>query len=93
MAERLSDPARRAVVDGLIVAGLLFAAYLFLVVAPAAGTFDFDAYASWAAILVATAIWLGGRPVRPILAVFASPQVALEVYHGNVHLLMAAAIA
>jgi hypothetical protein len=133
---RLSAPIRRAVGDGLIVAGLLFAAYLFLVIAPAAGTFGFDAYAYWAvdpadpyrstagalgaftyspvialafapfgllpfwqflwlwtAVLVGTAIWLGGRPFRPILAVFAFPPVALELYHGNVHLLMAAAIA
>ncbi len=136
MAVRLSAPVRRAVVDGGIVAGLLFAAYLFLVVAPATGTFGFDAYAYWAVnpadpytapagalgaftyspviavafapfgllpfwqflwlwtgLLVGTAIWLGGRPVRPILAVFAFPPVALELYHGNVHLLMAAAIA
>lgn len=126
----------QAVIDGAVVAGLLFAGYLFLVIAPAAGTFGFDAYAYWAvdpedpyqatagalgaftyspviarlfapaglltfwqflwlwtAVLVGTAIWLGGRPVRPILAVFAFPGVALELYHGNVHLLMAAAIA
>jgi hypothetical protein len=136
VAVRISTPVRRAFVDGTIVAGLLFAAYLFLVVAPAAGTFGFDAYAYWAvdpanpyaatagalgaftyspvlalafspfgilpfwqflwlwtALLVGTAVWLGGRPVRPILAVFAFPPVALELYHGNVHLLMAAAIA
>ncbi len=133
---RPGAPARRAIVDGLIVAGLLFTGYLFLVVAPAAGTFGFDAYAYWSvnpedpyqatagalgaftyspviarlfapagllpfwqflwlwtAVLIGTAIWLGGRPVRPILAVFAFPAVALELYHGNVHLLMAAAIA
>jgi hypothetical protein len=132
----VSTSVRQALVDGLIVGGLLFAAYLFLVVAPAAGTFGFDAYAYWAvdprdpysatagalgaftyspviawafapfgalpfwqflwlwtAILVGTAVWLGGRPVRPILAVFAFPPVALELYHGNIHLLMAAAIA
>jgi hypothetical protein len=132
----VSTSVRQALVDGLIVAGLLFAAYLFLVVAPASGTFGFDAYAYWAvdprdpysatagalgaftyspviawafasfgalpfwqflwlwtAVLVGTAIWLGGRPVRPILSVFAFPPVALELYHGNVHLLMAAAIA
>jgi hypothetical protein len=127
---------RRAGIDGLIVAGLLFGVYLFLVVAPAAGTFGFAAYAYWAvdprdpyqetagalgaftyspvmawvfapfgqlpfwqflwlwtALLVGTAIWLGGRPVRPILGVFAFPAVALELYHGNIHLLLAAAIA
>jgi hypothetical protein len=111
---------------------LLFA-YLFLVVAPQAGTFGFDAYAYWSvdpqdpytqtagalgafpyspiaarffslfgglpfwvflwlwtAVLVATVIWLGWRSA---LVVLAFPPVALELYHGNVHLLMAAAIA
>ncbi len=133
---RLSAPATRAVIDGLIVAGLLFFAYLFLVIAPSAGTMGFDAYSYWSvdqadpygvpwgvmgafpysppivrlcapfaalpfwqflwlwtALLVGTAIWLGGRPVRPILSVFAFPPVALELYHGNIHLLIAAAIA
>lgn len=125
--------ARRAVRDGLGLAGLAFAAYLFLVIAPRAGTFGFDAYAYWSvntadpytvpagtfgaftytpviarlcepfsllawptflwlwtAVLVATVIWLGWRDA---LFVLAFPPVALELYHGNVHLLMAAAIA
>jgi hypothetical protein len=124
---------RRAVRDGLGAAGLLFAAYLFLVVAPRAGTFGFDAYAYWSldmtdpytvpagtfgaftytpviarlfapfsllewptflwlwtAVMVATVIWLGWRSA---LLVLAFPPVALELYHGNVQLLMAAAIA
>ena len=124
---------RRALRDGLAVAGLLFAAYLLLIVAPVAGTVGFDAFAYWSvdlddpyhlvagelgafpytpiaarlfapagllpwpafwwlwtAILVATAIWLGWR--RAIL-VLAFPPVALELYHGNVHLLIAATIA
>jgi len=123
----------RAVRDGLIVAGLLFAAYLFVGVAPATGTFGFDAYAYWSldladpyprtagglgaftytpvaarafapasllpwpaflwlwtAVLVGTVIWLGWRWW---FAVLAFPPVALELYHGNIHLLMAAAIA
>jgi len=130
---RISPTARRAVRDGLGLAGLAFAAYLFLVVAPRAGTFGFDAYAYWSvnptdpytvpagtfgaftytpiiarlcapfsllawptflwlwtAVLVATVIWLGWRSA---LFVLAFPPVALELYHGNVHLLMAAAIA
>ena len=117
VAARLSDPVRRAVIDGGIVAGLLFFAYLFLVIAPAAGTFGFDAYAYWAvdpadpyaatagalgaftyspviaglfapfgllpfwqflwlwtAVLVGTAIWLGGRPVRPSSPCSRSPR-------------------
>jgi len=125
----------RAIRDGLVVAGLLFAGYLFLVVAPEAGTFGFDAYAYWSvdpadpyregvgglgafnyappiaalfglagmldwhtflwlwlAVLVGTVVWLGGRGVR-VLWLLAFPPVALELYHGNVHLLVAAAIA
>jgi hypothetical protein len=123
----------RAIGHGLTVAGLLFAAYLFLVVAPGARTLGFDAYAYWhldiadpyalgagsfgaftytpvaarlfapaaalswpaflflwLAILVATVIWLGWRRA---LLVLAFPPVAVELYHGNIHLLMAAAIA
>jgi hypothetical protein len=126
-------PAARALRDGLIVAGLLFAGYLFLVVAPAMRTFGFDALAYWVnpitdpyrlttgglgaflyspaaarlfapaallswpaflwiwtALLLGTALWLGGRRW---LWVLAFPPVALELYHGNIHLLIAAAIA
>lgn len=124
----------RALRDGLVLAGLLFAAYLFAVVAPQAGTVGFDALSYWIysiddpyamthgtmgsfvyspvaarlfqlhsllpwwqflwlhlAALLATALWLGGR--RWWLAVLAFPPVALELYHGNIHLLIAAAIA
>jgi hypothetical protein len=132
---RLSLSARqfRALRDGLVIGGLFFLVYLFVVVAPTAGTVGFDAFAYWSvdldepyrktagefgafpyspviarlfapfsilawwqflwlwlALLVATAIWLGGRRA---LIVFAFPPVALELYHGNIHLLMAAAIA
>jgi hypothetical protein len=129
----LRSPAtRRAVRDGLVIAGLLFAGYLFVVVAPVSGTFGFDAYAYWhldlaapysqsagglgaftytpliarlfapfaalpwysflwlwTGVLIATLIWLGWRSS---LVVLAFPPVALELYHGNVHLLIAAAI-
>jgi len=44
----------------------------------------------WEAVMVATVAWLGGRWTLILLAL---PPVALELYHGNVHLLMAAAIA
>lgn len=123
----------RALRDGLAVAGLLFAAYLFLVVAPTAGTVGFDAFAYWSvdladpygllagrlgafpytpvaaiafapahalpfwqflwlweALLVGTLVWLGRRRTLLLLAF---PPVALELYHGNVHLLIALAIA
>lgn len=135
MHRRSTTSLLRAAGDGAIVAGLLFAGYLFLVVAPAAGTFGFDAFAYWSlnladpyaktagalgaftyspaiarlfapfgaiafwqflvlwdAVLVGTAAWLGLGSVRSVLAVFAFPAVALELYHGNVDLLIAAAI-
>ena len=135
MQPRPASPGRRAARDGAIVAGLLFAIYLFLVVAPVAGTFGFDAYAYWSVnladpyartagalgaftyspviarlfapfglllfwqflllwdgLLVGTVVWLGLGSARSMLAVFAFPAVALELYHGNVHLLIAAAI-
>jgi hypothetical protein len=135
MQHRPASPVGRAARDGALFAGLLFAVYLFLVVAPGAGTFGFDAYAYWSVnladpysrtagalgaftyspviarlfapfgmllfwqflllwdgLLVGTAVWLGLGSARSLLAVFAFPAVALELYHGNVHLLMAAAI-
>jgi Glycosyltransferase family 87 len=124
----------RALRDGAVVAGLLFLAYLFLIVAPVAGTFGYDAFAYWAvnpadpyvvgvgglgafnysppiarlfgpfglvswdsfvwvwtALLIGNVIWLGGRGVR-VVWLLALPPVALELYHGNVHLWIAAAI-
>ena len=135
MVSQRAQPSRRATRDGLILAGLLFAGYLLLVVAPSSGTFGFDAFAYWSlnladpyartagalgaftyspviarlfapfgalafwqflllwdALMVATAAWLGLGSARSVLAVFAFPAVALELYHGNVHLLIAAAI-
>lgn len=123
----------RALRDGLGLAGLLFAAYLFAIVAPSARTFGFDAYAYWhldmenpyrlaagslgaftytpaaarlfapaallswpafltiwLGILVASMAWLGWRRA---LLVLAFPPVAVELYHGNIHLLIAVAIA
>lgn len=125
----------RAVRDGAIVAGLLFAAYLFLVIAPQQGTVGFDAFAYWSVnpsdpyvvppgglgafnytppiawicgffgnvswytflwlwlgLLVGTVIFLGRRSYR-VIWLFAFPPVALELYHGNIDLLIAAAVA
>jgi hypothetical protein len=126
---------RRALRDGAIIAGLLFTAYLLIVVAPQQRTVGFDAFAYWSvdpanpyqtpvgglsafnysppiarlfglfanldwysflwlwlALLVGTVIWLGGRGPKMVW-LLAFPPVALELYHGNIHLLMAAAIA
>jgi hypothetical protein len=128
---------RRAILDGAVLAGLLFAAYLFLVLAPSAGTVGLDAYAYWSldlhdlygraqgavlgpgafryspfiaqlfaplgalpwgsflllyeAVLLATIMWLAGRRWTRTLAILAFPPVAIELYYGNVHLLLAAA--
>jgi len=130
----LNGARARALRDGAIVAGLLFTAYLFLVVAPQQQTVGFDTLSYylysidnpywlahgtmgsfvyspiaarlfqldsllpfwqflwlWMALLVGTVLWLGGR--RRWLWILAFPPVALELYHGNVHLLIAAAIA
>lgn len=124
---------RRAIRDGLVVAGIVYLAWRFLVLAPQNGHVGADAWAYWVlspaspyalpngvygaflypppavrlfapatllswpqfwlvwtGILVATAIWLGGRRW---LWVLAFPPVALELYYGNVNLLISAAIA
>jgi hypothetical protein len=133
----------RAIRDGLVVAGLLFGAYLFAVIGPLEKTVGFDALSYWdytirdpyylthgtmgsfvyspvaarlfaadsvlswqsflviwLGILLATAVWLGGWHARGggwgrsgWLYVLAFPPVAVELYHGNIHLLLAAAIA
>jgi hypothetical protein len=44
----------------------------------------------WIGLMLAIIAWLGGRWALVALAL---PPVALELYHGNVHLLMAAAVA
>lgn len=44
----------------------------------------------WFALMAGCLAWLGGRWT---LALLALPPVALEFYHGNIHLLMAVAIA
>lgn len=44
----------------------------------------------WMGLLLGTAGWLGWRRT---LLVLAFPPVAVELYHGNIHLLIAAAIA
>jgi glycosyl transferase family 87 len=43
----------------------------------------------WEALMLALVAWLGGRWALVLLAL---PPVALELYHGNVHLLIAGAI-
>ena len=130
----MSPGIRRAIRDGAVIAGLLFTAYLFVIVAPGVRTVGFDAFAYWLvngadpyrigvgglgafnytppmarlfdlfgaldwqaflwlwlALLLGNVIWLGRRGVR-VVWLLAFPPVALELYHGNVHLWIAAAI-
>lgn len=44
------------------------------------------------AMLLGTIVWLGRRRWIPVLAILAFPPVAIELYYGNIHLLLAAAI-
>lgn len=127
---------RRAVRDGLIIAGWLATAFVYIVVTYYGRSFGYDAFAYWSldfndlygrtmsnnfalgsfrysppiaflfgpfgalpwwlflwlwqAVMLATIAWLGGRWWLVLLAL---PPVALEAYHGNVHLLIAAAVA
>jgi hypothetical protein len=46
----------------------------------------------WTALLIGNVIWLGRRSIR-VMWLLAFPPVALELYHGNIHLWIAAAIA
>jgi hypothetical protein len=45
----------------------------------------------WTMLLVGTVVWVAGSPTW-VLAAFAFPFVALELYHGNINILLAAAI-
>ena len=135
MESHPSQRTPRALQDGVIVAGLLFAGYLLLVVAPSAGTFGFDSFAYWSldladpyartagalgaftyspviarlfapfgglafwqflllwdGLLVGTAVWLGRARSAPFLRSSPSRPWPSSVHHGNVHLLIAAAI-
>lgn len=131
---RLARRYAKPVAVGLVFAGLLFLAYVFLVTAPLMQSFGYDAYAYWSVtmpdlygipfgqlgsynyspafaqvavwfstvdlwvflwlwlcLLVGSVIFLAGSPGWVPVA-FAIPFVALELYHGNVHILLAVAI-
>jgi hypothetical protein len=123
-----------AVGHGLVLAGLLYGAWVFLVLAPEFGTFGSDAYAYWSvdlatpyaiphgmlgsfpysppaalaasvfgvlpfwvflwlwlALAVASLMWMAGTTGWMIVGL-AVPAVALELYHGNIHILIAVAV-
>lgn len=123
---------RRTLLHAAILAGLVFAAYLFFVAAPLKGSMAFDVVSYWGldlahpyhggvgdldffpyspavallfapfaglpwivfvtgwyAVLLGAVAWMGGRSALVLLAF---PPVAIDLYHGNIHLLIAAAI-
>lgn len=134
MSIAIGERWRRPLYHGAVVAGLIFAAYLFFVAEAQLGTVAFDIVAYyrfdladpyqygivgdlgffgysppialvlapfhalpwltfvslWYTILFACVVWLGRRS---FLAVLAFPPVAIDLYHGNIHLLIAVAIA
>ena len=45
----------------------------------------------WVWLLIGTVVWLAGSPTW-VLVAFAIPFVALDLYHGNINILLAAAI-
>lgn len=47
------------------------------------------AIVAWWVLMVASLVWLGGRS---FLVLLAFPPIAYELYHGNIHLLLAVAI-
>ena len=122
----------RVLFHSVVLVGLIFAAYLFLISANQKGSMAFDVYAYWSVNLAnpyAGAVGdLGFFPYSPavalvlapftalpwvvfvtgwyamllaalafigrgsILVLLAFPPVAIELYHGNIHLLLAVAI-
>jgi hypothetical protein len=123
---------RRTLLHGAVLAGLIFAAYLFTVAAAQKGSMAFDVVAywrldlahpyhgavgdlgfyaysppvalamapftvlpwivfvtGWYMLLAGALIYMGGRYTLMLLAF---PPVAVELYHGNIHLLIAAAV-
>jgi hypothetical protein len=127
---------RRALRDGLVIAGWMACALVPLMVVPIAQSLGYDAFSYWSidfgdvyartyagnftlgafrytppiallfaplgalpwwlfvwlylALMIGCLLFLGRRWVLVLLAL---PPVALELYHGNVHLLMAVAVA
>ena len=63
-----------------------------VLLADAFGSIEWWVFAAlWTMLLVGTIVWIGGSFMW-VLAAFAFPPVALELYHGNIHLLLAAAV-
>jgi hypothetical protein len=84
------DPSRPYDLPNSALGAFLYSPPLVRVFAPAALLSWTQFWFLWTAVLLATVLWLGGRRAAWLLAF---PPVALELYYGNINLLIAAAIA
>jgi Protein of unknown function (DUF2029). len=84
------DPAHPYDLANSAVGAFLYSPPMVRLFEPAGALSWTEFWWMWSGVLVATAIWLGWRRT---LLVLAFPPVALELYYGNVNLLVAAAIA
>lgn len=132
----MAGSRRRLLRDAAVVAGLVFAGYLFVVSAGQKGSLAFDVVAYWGVdlarpyggtvgdlgffayappvalllapftalpwplfvglwyvVLAGALVWLARGRLVDLATLLAFPFVAIDLYHGNIHLLLAAAIA
>jgi hypothetical protein len=86
----LADPYARTFDSNFTLGALRYAPPVALLFAPL-GLLPWWLFLwLWLALMAACLVFLGGRWALVLLAL---PPVALELYHGNVHLLMALAVA
>jgi hypothetical protein len=85
----LNDVYGRSVDNNLALGGFRYAPPMALLLAPLGALPWWLFLWLWGALMLALIAWLGGRWA---LALLALPPIALELYHGNVHLLIAAAV-
>ncbi len=85
-----AQPYALALANNFTLGGFRYAPPIVLLFAPLGVLPWWLFLVLWEAVMLATVFWLGGRWALVLLAL---PPVALELYHGNVHLLIAAAVA
>jgi hypothetical protein len=86
----LNDPYARSMTGQYALGGFRYAPPIAFLLAPFGTLPWWLALWLWLGLLVGLVAFLGGRWSVALLAL---PPVALELYHGNVHLLIATAIA
>jgi hypothetical protein len=86
----LSDPYARSMAGQYALGGFRYAPPVGLALAPLGLLPWWLQLWLWLGLLVGLLCFLGGRWTPALLAL---PAVALELYHGNVHLLLATAVA